>query len=208
MLIIEPVEHGELLLAVSRISSRIKIDDDVRGPLLSSSHKDVDQQIIHRVDAFDLIASHFKNDVAFFNGFLSFASCERMQKSIDGGSAGERFIFTTWIFADNGFKERIVSQQLSIVAIRIAGQNLIDLLCEDVFGGMGECFFGSRIGHPSSGFSENAEFEIEFANREQPGIADDLPAIKSHRDLLPTDFKKLQLLRTLCLRHSNASRAS
>ncbi len=138
MLIIEPVEHGELLLAVSRVSSRIKVDDDVRGPLLSSSHKDVDQQIIHRVDAFDLIASHFENDVAFFNGFLSFASRERMQKSIDGGSAGERFLFTSRIFADNGFKERIVSQQLSIVAIRIAGQNLIDLLCQDVFGGMGE----------------------------------------------------------------------
>ena len=35
-------------------------------------------------------------------------------------AAGELFIFTTWIFANNGFKERIVSQQLSIVAIRIA----------------------------------------------------------------------------------------
>ena len=30
-----------------------------------------------------------------------------------------------------------------------------------------------------------------------PFVADDLPAIKSHRDLLPTDFKKLQLFRTL-----------
>ena len=89
VLIIEAIEHRELLLSMCRIGGGIKVDDDVRGLLLSSAYKQVDQEIIDRVNAFDLSASHFKDDIAFFHGLLRFAASECVQKPIDGRAAGE-----------------------------------------------------------------------------------------------------------------------
>ena len=207
MLIVETIEHRQLLLSMSRIGSGIEINDDMRGLFLSRAYKQIDQKIIDRVNAFDLSATHFKNDVAFLHGFLRFAPSERVQKPIDGRATGERFVFLTRVFAHNGFEQRIVSQQLRVVAVRIAREYLIDLLSQDVFDGLGARSFRSWIGQSSRRFRQDAEFLIQLANREQACIADDLATVKCHRDLLPSHFKKLQLRDTLCLRHRSAFRA-
>jgi hypothetical protein len=122
-------------------------------------------------------------------------------KSIDRRATGQRLLLESRIFSDNGFEQRIVPQQLSIIAVRVAGKNLINLLDENIFSRMSNAVLRSGIGQSASCFSENPELSIEFPDGQQSGIADNVSAIKSDGNELLSHFKKFQLARTLCLRH-------
>ena len=114
------------------IIGRIKIDDDVRGTLLSSPDKHVDQKIIQRVDAFGLRLPDFKDHVAFFDGLLGFAACKRVMKTVDGRTTRQRSVLTTRIESGDRLEQRIAPQQLSIVAVGVSGEDLIEVSDLDV----------------------------------------------------------------------------
>ena len=96
--------------------------------------------------------------------------------------------------------------RVGVVAVRVSGEYVIDLLSQNLFSRMSDGFFRPRIGQPPGRFRQNAEFLIQLANREQASITNDLATVKCHRNLLPSHFKKLQLLSTLCLGHRSAFR--
>jgi hypothetical protein len=143
----------------------------------------------------------FEEDVAFFDRLLGFPPRKGMLEPVDGRATRQRLILFPRIAADDGLKERIVPQQLRVVAVGVAGQDLIDLLRENPLRRMHDEQLIAGVRQPPSGFGQDAEFQIELANRQQPGVADHIAAVEGHGDLLPPDFKKLQLPSTLCLMH-------
>ena len=91
--------------------------------------------------------------------------------------------------ADERFEQRIVSEQVGLIAIGIARENQIHPLCEPLFGGKRDGILRARIGQPTRRFGENPQIAIQLPNREQPHIADHLPARKIHGHPLAIDFK-------------------
>ncbi|MCA9091497.1 MAG: hypothetical protein KDA90_23025, partial [Planctomycetaceae bacterium] len=83
-----------MLFAVRGIVSRVEIDDDAGGLWLPSSHKDIDQEFVHRIDSFGLSAPDFEEDVRFFDRLVCFSSREGILKSIDRRSALQRNLFS------------------------------------------------------------------------------------------------------------------
>ncbi|MEZ6056064.1 MAG: hypothetical protein R3C01_05100 [Planctomycetaceae bacterium] len=100
-----------------------------------------------------------------------------------------------------GLEDRIIPQKLSIVPIRIARQDLIDLLGDDAFRRMCDAALGSRIRQSPGRFSQDAQLSIELPNRQQPRIRNDLVTIKSDRDHLPIHLEQFPLPRTSRILH-------
>lgn len=126
----------QLLFAVYGIVSGIEIDDDFRRLTLPRAYKCVDEKFIESRDAFDLSATNFEEDVSVFDWLLGFTASERMLEPIDGGPAGELAIILSRINANKRFEERIMPQYLSIIAVGVTGENLLDLLPENLLGGV------------------------------------------------------------------------
>jgi hypothetical protein len=101
--------------------------------------------------------------------------------------------------------QRIVPQGLCVVAVEIAGEVLIDCLRQQVFGVELAEQFRPGIGQPRGGFGQDAQPPIELANRQQPGVGDDLAPIKGHHHLATLDLEQHQLTavlgKTPCLTH-------
>ena len=76
----------------------------------------------------------------------------RSQKTVDGGSAGQ--IIVVGRATDERLHQRIIAEQLGVVAVLIATENVVDLLSEQFFGGVRDVVLISRVGHPPRGLGE------------------------------------------------------
>jgi hypothetical protein len=84
-------------------------------------------------------------------------------------------------------KKRILAKGLGVIAIGVAGQDLVHLLGEQRFTGMHDEVLSPRIGQPLGQHRQNAELLVEFAHAQETGIGDNAASLKSDRDLLRTE---------------------
>ncbi len=99
---------------------------------------------------------------------------------------------------DHGLKERIVAQAIGVVAIGVIGHDLIDLLGQEGFAGVFDVLLGARVGEALRQLGQDAQALVEFAQRQQSGIGDELATVESDRDLLLAEVPEGKLIRTGC----------
>jgi len=131
---------------------------------LPRADKHVDEKVVQRGDAFGLSPPDFEDHIAFFDRLLRFPPREGMLKTVDGRTAGQRPVLLAWIDSGNRLEQRIAGQQLSVVAVRIAGENLINLLRENSLSRMHDKLLGAWVGQPACRFGENPQLLVEFPN--------------------------------------------
>ena len=85
-------------------------------------------------------------------------------------------------------EQRVVAQCLGIVVVGVAGQDLVDFLSEQRFGGVLDVLGRAGIGKPFGQLGNDPQRFFQSADRQQAGIRDDAPAIESNMDLLRADL--------------------
>jgi hypothetical protein len=96
--------------------------------------------------------------------------------------------------ADQGLEQGIVAEGLGVVAVGLAGENLVDLLGQEGFAAGGDEFLGAGIGKALGDVGQDAEFMVEQADGQEAGIGDDATALEIEGDLLPADVPKGKLV--------------
>ena len=131
MLFVVAVIKGQHLLAMRRIVGGINVEDDVGGPSAARADEQFGQVVVEDLQALVLGRRHFQENGPLFQGQLGFTPREGLGEACQGRAAGQRLGVFFRRQIEQGVKERIVAERLSVVAIRIARQNLIDLLGEE-----------------------------------------------------------------------------
>jgi hypothetical protein len=149
-----------------------------------------------------------EEDIPFFERLLGLAAGVRVLETVQGRAAGQRIVFLRRHVAHR-LKEGIVPQLLSVVAIKVAAQNLVYPLGQNPLAAVGDKELVPRIGQPSGRFGQHAQLPIQPPHRQQPRVADHRPTRKIDRDPLPSHLPKRKLLPgTLCRNHLGLLRAS
>ena len=88
------------------------------------------------------------------------------------------------IVSDGDLEEGIASAVVGVVAIGVAGQDLVDLLGQELFLGVGDELLSAGIGQTSGQVGEIAELAVEVAQGQQAGVGDDGGSIEGDVDWL------------------------
>jgi hypothetical protein len=95
-------------------------------------------------------------------------------------------------------EQRIVPQLLSVVAIGLTGQDLIDFLGEQSFACVGDEFLRPQIGQSLGKGAQDTQLFVEQAQGQQSSIGDDAATGKIDGYLLRPQVPEGKLLRTVC----------
>jgi hypothetical protein len=74
-----------------------------------------------------------------------------------------------------------------VVAVGIAGEDLIDRLGEEGLGGVLDVLGGAGVGEPAGQLGNDTQGLLQGADGQQPGIGDDAAAIEGDVELLRAD---------------------
>jgi hypothetical protein len=119
-----------------------------------------------------------------------------MMEAVHGRAAGQQPLVIGRDIHQR-LEQRILADDLGVVAIGIAGEDLIDLLRQQRFAAVGNHLRGARVGKALSERGSDSQFLVEQPQRQQTGIRDH-PSAKVHRDLLSAQIPEGKLLRTVC----------
>ena len=183
MLAVVAVIAAECLMAMHRIIAGIDIQDDLLGPPATRADKQVDQVVVEDLDAAGLGGTDLPQDRTFWQGQFGLSSGVGVLEACQGRAAGQGVV---GIGADVGedLEEGVVAELLGVIAVGVAGEDLIDGLGEDDLGGVFDVLGGSGVGEPLGEVGDDAEGFFEGSYGEQSGIGDNASAVEGDVNLL------------------------
>ena len=81
-------------------------------------------------------------------------------------------------------EEGVVAQVVGVVVVGVAGQDRVDLLGEEGFGGVVDELGGAGVGESRGQVGDDAQGAFQGADGEQAGVGDDAAAVESDVELL------------------------
>src|SRR5262249_28610046 len=84
-------------------------------------------------------------------------------------------------------EEGVTAQGGGVVAVGVAGQQLVDQLGEQGHGGVGAVLDRARVGEGFGQAGEYAQAAVQGADGQQAGVGDDAGAVEGDADLLRAD---------------------
>jgi hypothetical protein len=201
VLIVVGVPESELLLAVGGIFAAIEIEDHMSRCFRAGFGEQFDEVFVDQPNAVDLGLALLEDDFAVFEGLVGLSPSVGMMKARDGGAAGQRLLVAGGN-ADQGLKERIVPGEVRVVEVEVSGEELVDLLTENLADGVNHALLLARIGKAAGQVVEDSQTVDQSCQRQESGIGDNIAASEVDRDLLFADGKQMKLPRTDCFRHS------
>src|SRR5271155_4929716 len=133
MLLVVAVVKGQHLLAMRRIVGGIDVEDDASGPSAACADEQLGEVVVENLQALVLSRRYFQKDGPLFQRQIGFAAREGLSEARQSGAAGQGLGVFIGRQIEQGVKERIIAKRLSVVAIGVASQDLVDLLSEERF---------------------------------------------------------------------------
>jgi len=181
------------LVTVNRIVAGIGIDNDLRRRAAAGTDKQLYQVIVEQADATGLGGAHFQQRRAFLPRQLGVAAGIGVLEAGQRRTAGQGVVRLRRHVRQD-LEQRIHPQPLGVVAVRIAGEDLVDLLRQEGFGGMVDVLRRAGIGQPLGECGNDPQGLFHGADREQASIRDDAAAIETQMELLRTDLPQAKVL--------------
>ena len=172
MLVVSAVEEAELLLAVGGVVGGIEVEQNLTALahlVAAETDELLDQSVIevHQV-----------------------AGARRVLPATEGGLRAQRVAES--LIGDD-LQHRIVAQTIGIVSVFVAGHDLVDALSKQFERIVADALVCPRIAEQCSQIAGQMMALVEGAQRQQAGVAGDLPAAKIGANELMTVEGEVQL---------------
>ena len=139
------VKETQDLLAMRRIIGRIQIEDDMRRRRPPRAQEQLRQIVVEDAQPLAEGSVDLPQHRPFCQRQLGLPPRIGMVKAIQGRAARQGPVVVRR-HADQSLEQGIVAQHLGVVAIGIAGEDLIDILRENGFAGVAHQLLGARVG--------------------------------------------------------------
>ena len=197
VLLVEAVVEAQDLLAVRGVVAGVEVEHDVRRrrpPRADEQLGEVVVEDLHppRPGGLDL-AQHRP----VLGGQFRLPAREGVVEAVEGRAAGQRLPLARR-HPHQGLEQRVVAQGLGVVAVGIAGQDLIDVLGEQGLARVGHELLGPGVGQAPGDLAQHAQFPVEQPQGQQPGVADDPTPLEIRGDLLRAEVPEGKLVATTC----------
>jgi hypothetical protein len=157
----------------------IQVEDDLSRCRPTGTDEEIDQVLVEDLDAADLGGADFQQDGTLRAGQLGLAAGVGVLEARQGRAAGQGVRQVRSDVAED-LEQRVGAELLGIVAVRVAGQALVDGLRKQRLGGMRDELGGARVWQTLGQVSDDAQGLLQGADGEEAGIADDAAAVGSY----------------------------
>ena len=187
MLLEVAVVARQRLPAVDRIVAGVDVEHDFGGRRAPRTDKQIAQVVVEDLDPPGLGGTLFQKDGAFVRRQLRLAAGVGVLETRQRGRAGQGPL---GVRRDVGqdLEQRVVAQGLGVVAVGIAGQELIDLLGEEGLGRVMNELGGAWVGESLGQVGDDPQGLLEGADGEQAGVGDDASPVEDDVDLLRAEI--------------------
>ena len=177
VLVVVAVKERELLLAVRLVVGGVQVQDDPRRrrgavPGHEQLEKDVGQPV-------------------------QLAATEAILPARQRGLRAQIGVALRQASGDH-FEDRVGAQPVGVVAVFVAGGDLVDALAEQVVHGMADLAGLARVVHQTGHLRGKAEGLIDRGEQHEPAVGGDVTAIKSAHHRLVRKESEVQLRNTVC----------
>jgi len=164
-------------VAVDRIVTGIRVQGDFGRRRAPRADEQLDQVVVEDEEALVAGGLDFQQDRPVLGREFGLTAGVGVLEASQGRRAGQRLL---GVGGDVGqdLEQGVLAEVLGVIKIRVAGQDLVDRLGEEGFGGMVDELGRARVGEAGGQVGDDAQRALEGADGQEAGIGNQAAAVE------------------------------